>query len=95
MPELKATYETKDDIPETVDFRDLFTEKNGKFELTGIAGIQTDGNVARLESALQKEKNDHKDTKAKLGVWGELDHDDVQKVYANFEIPDEQMAALE
>ena len=80
MPELKALYDKADDIPEAVeDFRALFTEKNGKFELTGIAGVQTPANVARLETSLSKERTDHKATKATLAVWGDLVHDDVQK----------------
>lgn len=78
MPELKALYDSADDIPESVeDFRALFTEKNGKHELTGISGVQTPANVARLETSLSKERLDHKATKDKLGVWGDLKHDDV------------------
>lgn len=80
MPELKTIYDSPDDIPESIeDFRALFTEKNGKHELTGIGGIQTPANVSRLEASLAKERNEHKTTKDKLAVWGELDHDDVQK----------------
>lgn len=80
MPELKTIYDAKDDIPEAVeDFRGLFTEKGGKFELTGISGIATPANVSRLEASLKKEREEHKGTKDKLGVWGELVHEDVTK----------------
>ena len=37
-----------------------------------------------------------KDARRVLGLVEALDdHDDVQKVHANFEIPDEEMASLE
>ena len=78
MPELKAIYDNPDDIPESIeDFRSLFVEKNGKWELSGVSGVQTQGNVARLEAALKKERDDHKSTKSALQVWGELDPEDV------------------
>lgn len=76
--EYKTIYDNADDIPESIeDFRGLFTEKNGKMELTGIGGVQTPANVSRLETSLKKEREDHKATKATLAVWGDLTHDDV------------------
>lgn len=74
MP-LNAIHETVDDIPE--QYRDLYTEKNGKYELTGIVGIKTQADIERLQTSLGKERDDHKNTKASLGVWGDLDHEDV------------------
>lgn len=74
---LTATYDSLDDIPETVGFRDLFTEKGGKFELTGITGIKTAADIDRLNTGLTKERDAHKATKATLAVWGDLDHEDV------------------
>tara|TARA_R110000822_G_scaffold120633_1_gene254119 strand:- start:13920 stop:14771 length:852 start_codon:yes stop_codon:yes gene_type:complete len=74
---LTATYDSLDDIPETVDFRDLFTEKGGKFELTGITGIKTGADIDRIQASLTKERDAHKATKTTLGVWAELDHDEV------------------
>lgn len=76
--ELKAQYDKQEDIPQSIeDFRGLFIEKGGKWELTGIVGMQTDGNVARLETSLKKERDEHKETKAKLAVWGDYKHEDV------------------
>ena len=78
MSELKTVYDNEDDIPESVEnFRELFVEKNGKFELTGISGIQTPANVARLQTGLEKERDAHKATKERLKVWGDMDHEDV------------------
>lgn len=72
---LKAIYENQDDIPESIEnFRELFVEKNGKWELSGIAGVQTAANVQRLEVGLRKERDDHKATKVKLEAWGGMDH---------------------
>jgi hypothetical protein len=75
MPVLQALHEKIDEIPEA--FRELYTEKNGKFELTGIAGVKTQADIDRLHSALEKERGDHKGTKDKFAVWGDLNYDDV------------------
>ena len=36
---LKAIYERAEEIPE--DFSALFTERDGRYELTGVAGMKT------------------------------------------------------
>jgi hypothetical protein len=74
---LTASYDKQEDIPETAGFRELFTEKNGKWELTGITGIKTQADVDRVQVSLTKERDDHKATKTSLAVWGDLEHDDV------------------
>lgn len=72
---LNVVHDTIDDIPEP--FRELYTERDGKFHLTGVAGVKTQGDVDRLQTALGKEREDHKATKEKLGGWGELTPDEV------------------
>jgi len=72
---LKSIYEKKEDIPE--GFESLFTEKNGKWELTGIAGMKTQADIDRIQEGLTKERNDHKETKAKLAPWDGLDHEET------------------
>jgi len=72
---LKAIHEALAEIPE--GFQSLYTEKNGRWELTGIDGVKTPADVDRLQSSLTKERNDHKATKDRLGAWGDLDHADV------------------
>lgn len=79
---LKAIHDTIDDIPE--QFRELYTEKGGKFELTGITGVKTQADIDRLQTALTNERNEHKETKDLLGKWtalGEIDdiHDKLDK----------------
>lgn len=66
---LKAIHETADEIPEP--YRDLYSERGGKWELTGIAGVKTDADVARVQEALRKEKEDHKKAKEAVRAWNE------------------------
>ncbi len=73
---LKAIYEKQDDIPE--EYRSLFTERGGKWELTGIEGIKTQADIDRVQVGLTKERDDHKVTKDKLALWGDLDHAETQ-----------------
>lgn len=72
---LKAVVETLDDVPE--HFRELYTEKGGKFEITGIDGMKTQADVDRLQTSLSKERLDHKGTKEKFAVFGDRKPEDV------------------
>lgn len=67
---LKATYDKVDDIP--TEYQSLYSERDGKMELTGITGIKTDADVQRVQEGLRKEKSDHKSTKDKLTPWTAL-----------------------
>lgn len=73
--ELRDSHDSIDEIPEP--YRELYTEKNGKFELTGIKGIKTQADVDRLTNYLQTERKLHAETKDRLAIWGDLDHEDV------------------
>jgi hypothetical protein len=72
MSKLKAKYSSQEDIPEK--YRDLFEPRgesepgaaDGWFVLANIEGIDTEGNVVRLESALAKEKKENKSLKERL-----------------------------
>ncbi len=72
---LKDTHDKLDEIPE--QFQELYTEKNGKYELTGIQGVKTQGDVDRVQESLRKSTNDQKELKVKLKVWDGMDHADV------------------
>lgn len=72
---LKALVDNLDDVDEK--YHDLYTEKNGKFELTGIEGVKTQADVDRLQSALTKERNDHKAVRERLGMLGDRKIEDV------------------
>lgn len=75
MPvKLKTIYEKIDEIPE--GFADLYLERNGKMELTGVEGVKTQADLDRVNEALRKEREDHKGTKIKLNKFGDLNPDD-------------------
>jgi len=76
--DLKTIYEKLDDIPESVNFRELFTEKDGKFELTGLNGVKTEADVTRLSTALHKAQQDNKKIKEGLKVWEGWDREEIQ-----------------
>lgn len=64
---LNISYDKQDEIPEA--YRDLFTERDGKWELTGITGMKTQADIDRMQTAITKERDDHKETKGKLKVF--------------------------
>lgn len=70
-PKLKVIYEKAEEIPE--GYTDLYVERGGKFELAGIEGVKTQGDIDRLNEAIRKEKADHKAAKEKLAAFGDLD----------------------
>lgn len=72
---IKAVVDTLDDVPE--QYRDLYSERNGKFELTAVEGMKTEADVTRLSSALEKERNDHKGTKKKFEVFGDRKPEEI------------------
>jgi len=76
MP-LKVIHDTVDEIPEP--FRELYSEEDGKFVLTGIEGIKTQKDVDALTRAADLERKNHKETKEKLSVWKDMNHGDVTK----------------
>lgn len=65
---LRLSYNSQEDIPN--GYEALYTEKDGKWVLTGIEGMKTQEDVTRLSESLRKEREDHKKVKdilAKLG----------------------------
>jgi hypothetical protein len=72
---LKSIHTSLDEIAEP--FRELYTEKDGKFELTGIHGVKTQADIDRLTASLTNEREEHKKTKSAFDVWGDLKHEDV------------------
>lgn len=67
---LKVIMDSLSDIDSA--FHSLYTEKNGKFHLTGIQGVKTDQDIEALQTSLNKERNDHKDTKTKLDEYKDI-----------------------
>ena len=63
-PELEVSYDSADDIP--AGFESLYTEKEGKHVLTRVKGLKTQADIDRLNTALSKERSDHKAIKQQL-----------------------------
>lgn len=80
---LKDVHDTIEEIPE--NYRDLYTEREGKFYLTGIAGVKTQADIDRLNGSLEKERKDRKAAAASLTGWTAL----------GFETPEEAAAKLD
>lgn len=78
--ELKAVYDTKEAFEEGVaeQYRDLYAEREGKWEVVGIVGIKTQTDIDNIKAALTKEREDHKVTKGKLIPWEGLDPEEVK-----------------
>lgn len=64
---LKAIYEKQEDIPS--QYSELYSERGGKWELTGVEGVKTPADVDRLQTALTNERNEHRATRDKLNPW--------------------------
>lgn len=86
---LKAILDSLDGIEP--HYHSLYTERNGKFELTGIDGIKTQADVDRVQSSLVKERADHKATKDKYAPLGSRPVDEI--VAQLDRIPELELAA--
>lgn len=81
---LKAIVDSLDDVP--AEFHVLYTERNGKFEFTGVEGMKTQADIERLQTGLTKEREAHRETKAKLAPFAALgDPEEVQARLDRFE----------
>jgi hypothetical protein len=72
---LQLKYAKKDDIP--AGREDLYTEQNGEFVFSGVAGLKTQMDVDKVMVGLTKERDEHKATKEKLRSWEGLDRADI------------------
>ncbi len=78
--DLKAVYENLEEFEAAVDegFRGLYSERDGKYELTGIAGVKTATDVDTLNTTLKRVREERKQVKLKLAKFGKLDAEQVQ-----------------
>ncbi len=67
---LESSYDTEEAIPEA--HRELYSKRGDRWELTGVRGVKTQADVARVQSALDLEKKQHKETRDKLRGWSDL-----------------------
>lgn len=89
---LKTIYDTAEEIPE--GYLDLYTERNGHWELTGIEGVKTQADIDRVQNALVKERGDHKATKALLAPFDGLDPEAIQAQANRLEEVTAQLEAI-
>ena len=76
---IKSSYAKLDDIPEA--YRDLYEERGGEYKLVHIEGIVTTADVARVQRALDSEKEAHRQLKSQwTGFFAERKPDEVQAV---------------
>lgn len=80
-PELELSYESSDDIP--AGFEALYTEKDSKHVLTRVKGMKTQADVDRLQTALTKERTDHKAVKQTIAQLAS--HGTVEEIIANLD----------
>lgn len=72
---IELSYEKEDDIPEA--HKELYTETDGKWVLTGVTGMKTQADVDRLTKSLEKERGETRRLKGKMDTWGDLDQEKV------------------
>jgi hypothetical protein len=71
--ELELVYDKQDAIP--AGFEGLYTERGGKWHLTGVKGIQTQQNIDNLQLALNKERELKKAAEAAARKFAKLPAD--------------------
>lgn len=89
---LETIYKTAEEIPD--GYADLYTERNGQWELTGVRGVKTQGDVDRVQEALRKEKADHKKAKDALALVEGLDPVEVETMRTELENKTAQLEAI-
>jgi len=90
MPKLKTTYDKEEDIP--AGFGELYADRGGKFELTGVEGIKTQSDIDKLNEGIRKERADHKITRDKLTKFGDIDPEVLPTQLAELEETKAQLA---
>ena len=79
---IALSYDKEDDVPDA--HKELYTERDGKWVLTGVEGGGYD-NINRVTEALRKEKNDHKATKDKYSKLNGKDIDQLLERDSEYE----------
>jgi len=77
---LKCVYESLDELPPSIDPRELFTERNGRFELSGVEGAKTQADVDRVQEALRKERSEHAEAREQLRTFDGFDPEEAQRL---------------
>jgi len=84
VAKFKAVYESEEDLPESIDPRELYVERDGKFVLDA-EGVKTLVDVEKLQTALKKEREEHRGTKLKMKAFGDLTPEAVTEMQDELE----------
>lgn len=76
MPKLLASYETEEEIPEA--HKELFEERQGKWILSKIEGITTDGDVHRVTTANTTLRKQNKELTETLKGFGDIKPEEIE-----------------
>ena len=75
---IQLSYAAEEDVPEA--HKELYTEDDGKWNLTAVEGMKTQEDIDRQQAGLKKERDAHKVTKEKLAPWLEMgEHAEIQE----------------
>lgn len=97
MEKLQAIIDDIDTVDEP--YREMYVLRDGKYHFDGVTGIKTEADVARVSSALAKQKQATQELKTKYAVFegrnideivGQLDSIDELKIMADKNAPDEE-----
>ena len=60
--------------------QELFTEHGGRFELSGVEGVKTQGDIDRIQEALRKERAEHSEARERLRAFDGFDPEETQRL---------------
>ena len=80
---LTAVIESLDGVPE--QFHELYEERDGQFEITGISGMKTQADVDRLQESLRKERGVSKELRGKVTGFGEHTPETIEELQGQVE----------
>lgn len=74
MP-IEIVVDSLDNVPSVL--HPEYTERDGKYHLTGVVGMKTQADIDKINGALAKERNDLKAHKERYGVLGDKDPSEI------------------
>jgi len=88
---IELSYQSQADIPAA--YVELYTEKDGKWVLTGVKGMKTQDDINRQLQANQKIREELKQAKQVIAKFGDLDPEEVIAKLDRVEELEAQLAA--
>lgn len=88
---IKSVVDTLDQVEEA--YHSLYSERDGRFELTGVEGMKTDADIARLTKALNSERDVSSGYKTRLSSFGEHTPELIEELQGKIEDAELRLAA--